>query len=61
MKGNTLIQASASQDPYAMAQQAVEVGYKIMNGEKPEESMILMLSNLITRDNVAEYKGWTSR
>ena len=60
LKGNTLIQASASQDPYAMAQQAVEVGYKIMNGEKPEESMILMLSNLITRDNVAEYKGWSS-
>jgi ribose transport system substrate-binding protein len=31
-----------------------------MNGEKPEESMILMPSNLITRDNIAEYKGWTS-
>jgi ribose transport system substrate-binding protein len=60
LKGNTLVQASASQDPYAMAQQAVEVGYKIMNGEKPEESMILMPSNLITRENVAEYKGWTS-
>jgi ribose transport system substrate-binding protein len=60
LKGNTLVVASASQDPYAMAQQAVEVGYKIMNGEKPEESMILMPSALITRENVAEYKGWTS-
>jgi ribose transport system substrate-binding protein len=60
LKGNTLVQASASQDPYAMAQQAVEVGYKIMNGEKPEETMILMPSNLITRENIAEYKGWTS-
>jgi ribose transport system substrate-binding protein len=60
LKGNTLVVASASQDPYAMAQQAVEVGYKIMNGEKPEESMILMPSTLITRENVAEYKGWTS-
>jgi ribose transport system substrate-binding protein len=60
LKGNTLVVASASQDPYAMAQQAVEVGYEIMNGEKPEESMILMPSTLITRENVAEYKGWTS-
>jgi ribose transport system substrate-binding protein len=60
LKGNTLVQASASQDPYAMAQQAVEIGYKIMNGEKPAEPMVLMPSNLITRDNVAEYKGWSA-
>jgi ribose transport system substrate-binding protein len=60
LKGNTLVVASASQDPYAMAQQAVEIGYKIMNGEKPAEPMVLMPSNLITRDNVAEYKGWSA-
>lgn len=60
LKGNTLVQASASQDPYAMAQQAVEIGYKIMNGEKPADPMILMPSNLITRDNVGEYKGWSA-
>jgi ribose transport system substrate-binding protein len=60
LKGNTLIQASASQDPYTMAQQAVEVGYKIMNGEKPAEPVILMPSKLITRENVAEYKGWSA-
>ena len=60
LKGNTLVMASASQDPYAMAQQAVEVGYKIMNGEKPADPMILMPSNLITRDNVNDYKGWSS-
>ena len=57
LKGNTLVMASASQDPYAMAQLAVETGYKIMNGEKPADPMILMQSNLITRDNVADYKG----
>jgi ribose transport system substrate-binding protein len=60
LKGNTLVQASASQDPYKMAQQAVEVGYDIMNGKTPEDPMILMPSTLITRDNVAEYKGWSS-
>ncbi len=60
LKGNTLVQASASQDPYAMAQQAVEVGYGIMNGKQPADPMILMPSNLITRDNVTAYKGWSA-
>ena len=60
LKGNTLVQASASQDPYAMAQQAVEAGYKIMNGETPADPMILMPSSLITRDNVGDYKGWSA-
>lgn len=59
--GGTLVKASASQDPYAMAQTAVEIGYDIMNGEPPAESMVLMPSTLITQDNVADYKGWSSR
>jgi ribose transport system substrate-binding protein len=60
LKGNTLIQASASQDPYTMAQQAVQVGYDIMNGKKPDNPVVLMPSTLITRDNVADYKGWSA-
>ncbi|WP_046865573.1 ABC transporter substrate-binding protein [Microvirga massiliensis] len=60
LKGDSLVLASASQDPYAMAQQAVAVGYDIMNGKKPQDPMILMPSTLITKDNVASYKGWTS-
>ena len=56
--GNSLIQASASQDPYAMGQQAVQVGYEIMNGKKPENPVIPMPSILVARDNVASYKGW---
>lgn len=60
LKGNTLVQASASQDPYTMAQNAVQVGYDIMNGKKPENPIVLMDSKLITRDNIAEYKGWAS-
>ena len=60
IKNDTMVQASASQNPYAMAQQAVQIGYDIMNGKKPENPMILMPSSLITRDNVADYKGWAS-
>lgn len=60
LKDDTLVHASASQDPYAMAQMGVDVGVKILNGEKPAKEMILMPSTLITRDNVNDYKGWTS-
>jgi ribose transport system substrate-binding protein len=60
LKGNTSVAASASQNPYAIAQKAVTVGFDIMNGKKPESSMILLPSTLITRDNVGEYKGWSA-
>jgi ribose transport system substrate-binding protein len=60
LKSNTLIQASASQDPWAMAQQAVSVGYDLMNGKKPSSTTILLPSTLVTRENVGSYKGWSS-
>jgi ribose transport system substrate-binding protein len=51
--------ATAAQDPYAMAQKAVEAGYDIMQGKKAEKNIILIPVRLITRDNVKEYTGWT--
>ncbi|MDR3495703.1 MAG: ABC transporter substrate-binding protein [Ancalomicrobiaceae bacterium] len=60
LKGDTQIQASASQDPYKMAQMAVTVGYDVMNGKKPEKTEILMDSKLVTRENVKDYAGWSS-
>ncbi len=59
LKGPTMVQASASQDPYAMGKLAVETGLNIMNGKKPENPMILMESKLVTRENVGSYPGWT--
>ena len=59
LKGQTQVQASASQDPYAMGKLAVETGVGIMDGKKPESPMILMPSHLVTRDNVGSYEGWT--
>ncbi|MEF2074371.1 ABC transporter substrate-binding protein [Consotaella aegiceratis] len=56
----SLIEASASQNPYNMAQKAVTIGYDIMNGKKPENAEILVPSKLITRDNVDQYEGWAS-
>jgi ribose transport system substrate-binding protein len=58
---DSLIAASSAQDPYLMAQKAVEIGYEILQGRKPAQDVVLIPSQLITRDNVAEYKGWTSK
>lgn len=52
-------EATPAQDPYGMAKKAVEVGYEIMNGKKPEQQTVLIPVKLITRDNVNEYQGWT--
>ncbi len=60
LKSDTLIEASSAQDPYKMAQMAVEVGYEILQGEQPEQATILIPADLVTRDNVDQYKGWTS-
>jgi ribose transport system substrate-binding protein len=60
LKGDTLIMASASQDPYSMAKMGIQVGYDILQGKKPAEAVILMPSTLVTRDNVKDYKGWSS-
>jgi ribose transport system substrate-binding protein len=56
----SLIIASASQDPFSMAQKAVALGADVLDGKKPAETTVLLPPHLITRQNVADYKGWTS-
>lgn len=58
--GSPQFVASASQDPFLMARLAVQAGVNILNGKKPEKDPLLMDSKLVTRDNVNDYKGWTS-
>jgi ribose transport system substrate-binding protein len=58
--GNSLIKASASQDPYVMAGQSLELAAGILNGKKPEKKVILLDPELITSENVGQYKGWTA-
>jgi ribose transport system substrate-binding protein len=55
----SLIVATAAQDPYSMAEKAVTIGYDIINGKKPAEALTLIPVQLITKDNVSSYKGWT--
>ncbi|MDA7415749.1 ABC transporter substrate-binding protein [Xenophilus arseniciresistens] len=60
LKTDTQVQASASQDPYMIAQKAVEIGQDLLNGKKPAQQMVLLPSKLVTRDNVKDYKGWAA-
>ena len=55
-----MIQASASQDPYAMAIKAVDIGIDLLNGKEPSQKVTLLPSKLVTRDNVNDYKGWAA-
>jgi ribose transport system substrate-binding protein len=56
---DSLIVASAAQDPYTMAGKAVDIGYDVINGKKPAQELTLIPVDLITKDNVDQYKGWT--
>jgi ribose transport system substrate-binding protein len=55
----SLIAATAAQDPYLMAEEAVKIGYDIMQGKKPKEELTLIPVGLITRENVDRYAGRT--
>ncbi len=55
----SLIAATAAQDPYLMAEEAVKIGYDDMEGKKPKDELTLIPVGLITRENVDRYAGWT--
>ncbi|WP_321852047.1 ABC transporter substrate-binding protein [Pseudomonas paraveronii] len=61
LKTDTQIQASSSQDPWAMAQTAVNIGNDLLNDKAPAETVTLLTPKLITRDSVATYSGWSSK
>ena len=58
---SSLFVATPAQDPYAMTEKAVEIGYNVMQGKKPDQALTLIPVKLITKENVKDYKGWTSR
>lgn len=58
--GNSMIKASASQDPYVMAGQALDMAAAVLAGDKPAEPTVLLDPKLITAENLGEYQGWTA-
>ncbi|MGV8921122.1 MAG: ABC transporter substrate-binding protein [Pseudomonas sp.] len=61
LKTESSVQASSSQDPWAMAQNAVVIGNDILNDKKPADAVTLLTPKLITRDNIGTYSGWSSK
>ncbi|MGK5028585.1 ABC transporter substrate-binding protein [Janthinobacterium sp. MDT1-19] len=53
-----LFAATSAQNPYRMATDAVQMGYDIMNGRMPKQTMVLLPTPAITKENVATYTGW---
>jgi ribose transport system substrate-binding protein len=58
--GYKQIEASSSQDFYSIPKTAVQIGVGLLNGKKPEKTVNLLPSTLVTRDNVNDYKGWNT-
>ena len=56
----SLVVASASQDPYLMAQRAVQVGNEIIGGHTPAEKTQLIEPVLVTAATVGSYRGWSA-
>ena len=57
----SLIEASASQDFYGIPKVSVQLGLGLIDGKKPEQTLTLIPSTLVTRDNVKDYKGWNAK
>src|SRR5450830_1173900 len=53
-----LFAATASQNPYRMAADAVQVGYDLMNGRAPKQTTVLLPTPIVNKENVAAYAGW---
>ena len=49
--------ASSAQHPFDMIQKAIEVGLKVVKGDKVEP-VIKVQVDLVTQENVDSYKGW---
>ncbi len=58
---DSLFLATSAQNPLQMAKEGVEIGHQIKQGKTPKEAVILIPVDLITRDNVKDYKGWVTK
>lgn len=56
--GDTRLVATVSQNPKAMAEQAITFGERLFRGEQLQPAVSTIETGLITRDNIADYPGW---
>lgn len=55
---NSPLRATAAQFPDRIAAKAVDIGYQLLQGKNPRQRTLLIPSQLVTPDNVAQYPGW---
>jgi len=58
LKVHGLFAATSAQSPFTMAETAVQLGEKLVAGQKPSSTTILVPVTLVTQDNVNSYQGW---
>jgi ribose transport system substrate-binding protein len=58
-KAGSRLVATVAQNPRAMAEHAVTIGYSLLQGKEAPKSPVYIPVSLITRDNVASYHGWS--
>ena len=56
----TMFVGSAAQSPFNVGAKSVEVAYKLFQGEEPESDVILIAPTILSRENLADYQGWTA-
>ena len=57
-KPDSMFKATAAQDPNTQGGIALEMAQKLFAGEPLEQTKVLVPTEMITRDNLAQYKGW---
>lgn len=55
---DSIIIASAPQDPYAITDKSIELGQMIRNGKDIGDPIVQIAAPLATKDNVDSYLGW---
>lgn len=53
-----MITATAAQDPAALARQGVELGFGLLEGEQPEETVIELPTELVDAESAPDYTPW---
>ncbi|PHV13404.1 ABC transporter substrate-binding protein [Chitinimonas sp. BJB300] len=58
MRRKPKVLGSSKQDPYAMAQKAVELAVTFLAGKTVPQTTIHLKPTLLTQDNLDDYQGW---
>jgi ribose transport system substrate-binding protein len=57
-KPDSMFKATAAQDPNTQGAIALEMAQKLFAGEQLDQTKVLVPTEMITRENLAQYKGW---